>query len=103
MRVRILFFFFQAEDGIRYLIVTGVQTCALPISIRYSNRSENCIVPGLELSIAPFDPVELCFPESSVGVVFGITQQLFLGQPFRERGQRLKGSLRRLDLKRNRV
>src|SRR2546430_2321020 len=23
--------FFQAEDGIRYLTVTGVQTCALPI------------------------------------------------------------------------
>src|SRR2546430_3220831 len=30
---RILFFFFQAEDGIRDLTVTGVQTCALPISI----------------------------------------------------------------------
>src|SRR2546421_11546605 len=28
------FFFFQAEDGIRDLIVTGVQTCALPISRR---------------------------------------------------------------------
>src|SRR2546421_3366573 len=28
-----LFFFFQAEDGIRDLIVTGVQTCALPICI----------------------------------------------------------------------
>src|SRR2546421_8701522 len=27
-------FFFQAEDGIRDLIVTGVQTCALPISER---------------------------------------------------------------------
>src|SRR2546430_3334723 len=26
------FFFFQAEDGIRCLTVTGVQTCALPIS-----------------------------------------------------------------------
>src|SRR2546430_15778920 len=26
-------FFFQAEDGIRYLTVTGVQTCALPISL----------------------------------------------------------------------
>src|SRR5690349_22079745 len=25
------FFFFQAEDGIRDLYVTGVQTCALPI------------------------------------------------------------------------
>src|SRR2546430_10153112 len=28
----LLFFFFQAEDGIRDLTVTGVQTCALPIS-----------------------------------------------------------------------
>src|SRR6267378_320354 len=28
------FFFFQAEDGIRDLYVTGVQTCALPISFR---------------------------------------------------------------------
>src|SRR2546430_6966524 len=28
----IYFFFFQAEDGIRDLTVTGVQTCALPIS-----------------------------------------------------------------------
>src|SRR3989440_7225230 len=28
----ILFFFFQAEDGIRDLVVTGVQTCALPIA-----------------------------------------------------------------------
>src|SRR5437867_12028561 len=26
-----VFFFFQAEDGIRYRTVTGVQTCALPI------------------------------------------------------------------------
>src|SRR2546430_17614312 len=26
-------FFFQAEDGIRDLTVTGVQTCALPISV----------------------------------------------------------------------
>src|SRR2546430_5918482 len=27
------FFFFQAEDGIRDLTVTGVQTCALPIRV----------------------------------------------------------------------
>src|SRR2546430_8579846 len=27
----VIFFFFQAEDGIRDLTVTGVQTCALPI------------------------------------------------------------------------
>src|SRR5256885_9890158 len=29
-----LFFFFQAEDGIRDYKVTGVQTCALPIYLR---------------------------------------------------------------------
>ena len=28
----LFFFFFQAEDGIRDYKVTGVQTCALPIS-----------------------------------------------------------------------
>src|SRR3989454_6555817 len=33
MRMLVLFFFFfQAEDGIRDYKVTGVQTCALPIS-----------------------------------------------------------------------
>src|SRR2546425_10148139 len=32
----LFFFFFQAEDGIRDKLVTGVQTCALPISIRTS-------------------------------------------------------------------
>src|SRR5256885_4135445 len=31
---QIVFFFFQAEDGIRDYKVTGVQTCALPISAR---------------------------------------------------------------------
>src|SRR5438270_893889 len=30
-KVRVSRFFFQAEDGIRDLTVTGVQTCALPI------------------------------------------------------------------------
>src|SRR5205823_11490874 len=29
----VLFFFFQAEDGIRDKLVTGVQTCALPILV----------------------------------------------------------------------
>src|SRR5258708_11537750 len=33
------FFFFQAEDGIRDDLVTGVQTCALPISLLSSRIS----------------------------------------------------------------
>src|SRR5256885_3677302 len=32
------FFFFQAEDGIRDYKVTGVQTCALPISAPCGDR-----------------------------------------------------------------
>src|SRR3712207_6852169 len=35
-----LFFFFQAEDGIRDIGVTGVQTCALPIWIFLAGRSQ---------------------------------------------------------------
>src|SRR5205085_9434712 len=39
-------FFFQAEDGIRDLTVTGVQTCALPIfPTRRSNRSRSARRP----------------------------------------------------------
>src|SRR5688572_17574598 len=37
------FFFFQAEDGIRDLTVTGVQTCALPISHR---PGDNRVAPA---------------------------------------------------------
>src|SRR2546430_8880803 len=33
------FFFFQAEDGIRDLTVTGVQTCALPIWLNLLGRA----------------------------------------------------------------
>src|SRR5260370_40649950 len=31
-----MFFFFQAEDGIRDSSVTGVQTCALPICLQHA-------------------------------------------------------------------
>src|SRR6266403_3803717 len=41
-----IFFFFQAEDGIRYLYVTGVQTCALPISLAVA-QAGSAIIPGV--------------------------------------------------------
>src|SRR2546429_9794083 len=34
------FFFFQAEDGIRDVAVTGVQTCALPICMKKIHKPE---------------------------------------------------------------
>src|SRR5260370_25323893 len=48
----LFFFFFQAEDGIRDSSVTGVQTCALPISL---------IAPqyGRPVVCVPF-PIEPC-------------------------------------------
>src|SRR2546430_6560795 len=39
------FFFFQAEDGIRDLTVTGVQTCALPICEGVEFRGRTRISP----------------------------------------------------------
>src|SRR5947209_9461424 len=44
----VLFFFFQAEDGIRDIGVTGVQTCALPISDLAAS-----LAPCARLGIAP--------------------------------------------------
>jgi len=41
-----VFFFFQAEDGIRDWSVTGVQTCALPISVFVGLIITNCIIMG---------------------------------------------------------
>src|SRR3712207_8917239 len=41
----VCFFFFQAEDGIRDIGVTGVQTCALPISVILSP------IPGLDIPL----------------------------------------------------
>src|SRR2546430_1041821 len=38
--VAMMVFFFQAEDGIRDLTVTGVQTCALPISHQRGEEAE---------------------------------------------------------------
>src|SRR5690606_37844813 len=54
-----LLFFFQAEDGIRDFHVTGVQTCALPISVTTkitSTLSLGClpqIVTNLESKMIP--------------------------------------------------
>src|SRR5215217_7941383 len=53
-----VFFFFQAEDGIRDIGVTGVQTCALPISylaVRHDlGRALADCASGRELMAAGF-------------------------------------------------
>src|SRR5687767_15390111 len=49
-RYTLYVFFFQAEDGIRDKLVTGVQTCPLPISPEVHERPSNHalgLIPGL--------------------------------------------------------
>src|SRR5438105_9444544 len=45
-------FFFQAEDGIRDPLVTGVQTCALPISCDFISPGVACIKPVETLPVS---------------------------------------------------
>src|SRR5205823_7750045 len=44
--------FFQAEDGIRDKLVTGVQTCALPISLGQRQLAQ---ARDLELAVCAYD------------------------------------------------
>src|SRR4030043_663577 len=60
MIVLSFFFFFQAEDGIRDVAVTGVQTCALPICIVGGNIPV-ATGAGLAQKLMKKDSVVLCF------------------------------------------
>src|SRR5205809_8091733 len=63
------FFFFQAEDGIRDVAVTGVQTCALPIydpeaapnALKLTQEAAPRL--GIRLQVAPVGAAEELLPE----------------------------------------
>src|SRR5437667_5672631 len=55
------FFFFQAEDGIRDRDVTGVQTCALPISYRLAIARPHDRVTDETAPVTPLDPTSSVF------------------------------------------
>src|SRR3712207_7762081 len=64
-------FFFQAEDGIRDIGVTGVQTCALPISIVKANGHVLAGALGVALAcdlIVAAESATFGTPEINVGV-----------------------------------
>src|SRR5438552_17943136 len=58
-----VFFFFQAEDGIRDDLVTGVQTCALPISReRFGGGADSQLAPVAHRFFAIFGQPEESHP-----------------------------------------
>src|SRR2546425_7796871 len=68
------FFFFQAEDGIRDKLVTGVQTCALPIC--YST----------DASIYQIEPIGVALPRDTADVEAAIGIAREEGFPVLPRG-----------------
>src|SRR5690606_39651795 len=62
------FFFFQAEDGIRDFHVTGVQTCALPISFDLQCTSQ------LEMLLDPHHVLTCRENCTTTGSVFHLRQ-----------------------------
>src|SRR6185295_18954477 len=65
------FFFFQAEDGIRDIGVTGVQTCALPISpyIKVWDEKQE-FHPEVLKKMAELNLLGVCIPEEYGGAGF---------------------------------
>src|SRR5438874_3071964 len=78
------FFFFQAEDGIRDLYVTGVQTCALPILEKGTGGIQR------SRSLLEGRTVRGCETTSGTNVVYG----RFLSEPTYQnaRGPRISRS-----------
>src|SRR5437867_7811147 len=88
--IYIVFFFFQAEDGIRDRTVTGVQTCALPILYTWEDQGRAQSDKGQSLTLRP---------ENTAGVVRayiehnlqarGLSKLYYIGPQFRrERPQK---------------
>src|SRR3712207_8652538 len=102
-----LIFFFQAEDGIRDIGVTGVQTCALPIS-RSEGRAALIAYlpvgyPDVDASIAAMvaaveggaDVVEVGVPYSDPGMDGPVIQQA--ADPAVRAGVGMRGVLRAVE------
>src|SRR3712207_6888952 len=85
----VFFFFFQAEDGIRDIGVTGVQTCALPILIRAALR-----VAADGLFVFPCKPSHLHADHNAWRLAGG--EKAISASEFREMVERTRSEERRV-------
>src|SRR5256884_3151888 len=66
----VCFFFFQAEDGIRDVAVTGVQTCALPILYRFAAlRASSLGAGGCKTAFTKTSRAASCSVSSSESLI----------------------------------
>src|SRR2546425_2572495 len=68
-------FFFQAEDGIRDKLVTGVQTCALPISHRHDAKARHGRAGGIRAVRGLRDEADVAVRAAAAFVVFADREQ----------------------------
>src|SRR2546425_8180752 len=74
---RSYFFFFQAEDGIRDKLVTGVQTCALPI-LPHNLYLHSSIVQTRrydETAAGKREAVRYAFLDSTIALTFALRSE----------------------------
>src|SRR5256886_17097640 len=102
------FFFFQAEDGIRDLTVTGVQTCALPILPNLDRFFSNLFIPqDISLTLTAQVPIlhlaswgaskimdykigdKVVYPNHGVGIVEQINYGVLNGRTERSEERRV--------------
>src|SRR2546422_1647414 len=70
-------FFFQAEDGIRDVAVTGVQTCALPISREQGSLTKVFVSATAPCALAA-RPVKPCYTDALAnGAAGNLASHLF--------------------------
>src|SRR5262249_59443761 len=80
----VVFFFFQAEDGIRYWSVTGVQTCALPICLSYltTKQQDSCGLVTFDEDVRQVIP-----PRASTQHMDAVVKALHVSNPKAKRSE----------------
>src|SRR5690349_24542230 len=97
----LLYFFFQAEDGIRDLYVTGVQTCALPICFAGRNssanttRTMNAMVAGHSQIWSHAWPVPVTYRSTTLPDTLARSEERRVGKECRCRGLALRREKKR--------
>src|SRR2546429_4075471 len=82
----IFFFFFQAEDGIRDVAVTGVQTCALPIlsedwfSPVYGRKEPSPTLRVTTSASLPFEFTTMLIPDLEAAADRGVLRPMQIGR-----------------------